>query len=249
MPSKLSSFSSLLLASTLGLATACDDGNADDAADDVGQNEGDHEYFDGEMSAALGADGNQARCSTCHSADGSLAGFSGQSAQDSAYKDSYKGGDAPDLISAVNACVTGWMGGAALADTDPEYIGLLGYLESISDPAETTPNTLAPEVLADEAAYEAAYAGGDAAAGAAKYAANCATCHDVALQVNLFPAYPKASLAGYSIGRIAQKVRTSGPPPSGTADASDTTPGPMPFFEPEELPAADLADIIAHLKG
>jgi hypothetical protein len=29
----------------------------------------------------------------------------------------------------------------------------------------------------------------------------------------------------------------------------DTTPGPMPFFEPEELSAGDLADIIAHLKG
>ena len=108
---------------------------------------------------------------------------------------------------------------------------------------------IAPEVLADEAAYEAAYAGGDAAAGAAKYTANCAVCHDGALVIGQIPAYPKASLAGYSVGRIAQKVRTAGPPPSGTNDPADTTPGPMPFFELEELPAGDLADIIAHLKG
>ena len=50
-------------------------------------------------------------------------------------------------------------------------------------------------------------------------------------------------------GVIAQKVRTSGPPPSSMADASDLTPGPMPFFEPEELSASDLADIVAYLKS
>jgi mono/diheme cytochrome c family protein len=223
----------------------------DDVADDTdtGEMVDGREYFDGELSAALGAAGNQARCSTCHSADGTLAGFSGESMQDIAFKEGFKGGDAPDLLSAVNACVTGWMGGTALTAEDAEYVALAGYLESISDPSATTPNELAPEVLADEAEYEAAYAGGDPAAGAAKYDANCAVCHDAALTVNLTAAYPKATIGAYTIGRLAQKVRTSGPPPSGTADATDTTPGPMPFFEPEELSATDLADIIAHLKG
>jgi len=250
----------ILLTTTLVFAASCggDDTGDDEAADgtdggtddttDTGGVEG-RDYYDGELSAALGAAGNQARCSTCHSNDGSLAGFSGKSMQDIAFRDSYKGGGAPDLVSATNACVTGWMGGTALAESDPEYVALAGYLESISDPTITTPNAVAPEVLADEAAYELAYAGGDATAGAAKYTANCAVCHDAALTLTATPAYPKAALAGYSIGRIAQKVRTSGPPPSGSNDASDSTPGPMPFFEPEELPAADLADIIAHLKG
>jgi len=50
-----------------------------------------------------------------------------------------------------------------------------------------------------------------------------------------------------TIGRIAQQVRTSGPPPSGTGDAMDLTPGPMPFFEPDELSAQDLEDIIAYV--
>jgi len=230
---------------TEATATAVDT----EAADSTGAAVDGREYFDGELSAALGAAGNQARCSTCHSADGTREGFSGDSMQDIAFKESWKGGDAPDLLSAVNACVTGWMGGTALTDADPEYIALAEFLESISDPAATTPNPLMPEVLADEAEYEAAYAGGDAAAGAAKYTAHCGTCHDAALVLNVIPSYPKASLAAYTIGRIAQKVRTSGPPPSGTADASDTTAGPMPFFEPEELSAADLADIIAHIKA
>ncbi len=231
-------------------ATDSEDEMADDTAtDDTGGEEGDGRiYYDGAESAALGAEGNQARCSTCHSNDGTLAGFSGKSMMDIAFKDSLKGGST-DLLGGVNACVTGWMGGTALVESDPEYVALRGYLESISDPASTTPNPIAPEVLADEAAYEATYAAGDAAAGAAKYDSNCAVCHDNALVVGPVAAYPKASLANLSVGRIAQKVRTSGPPPSGTNDASDSTPGPMPFFEPEELSTSDLADIIAHLEA
>ncbi|MFV8755113.1 c-type cytochrome [Nannocystaceae bacterium ST9] len=239
-----------LFASTLVFAAACDGGDEgdDDVGDDAGMVEG-RDYYEGEASAALGAEGNQARCSTCHSADGTLAGFSGESMQDIAFKSSYKGGEAPDLVSGVNACVTGWMGGTALAEGDPEFVALAEYLESISDPAATTPNALTPEVLANEAAYEAAYAGGDATAGAAKYAANCSVCHDAALEIGTTAAYPKATLANFTIGRIAQKVRTSGPPPSGSEDPSDSTSAPMPFFEPDELSADDLADIIAHLKG
>ena len=108
--------------------------------------------------------------------------------------------------------------------------------------------SLAP-ILDDEAAYEAAYAGGDAVAGADAYAKACAVCHDSGLQVGSTAAYPKMTLAAYTVGRIAQKVRTSGPPPSGANDMADSTPGPMPFFEAKDLSATDLADIIAHIKG
>lgn len=208
----------------------------------------DQAYYDGPESVALGASSNQARCSTCHSNDGTQDGISGNSFKDIAYHTSFKGGEA-DLLGGVNACVVGWMGGAALAQDDAAFVGLKAYMESISDPAATDANAIAPEVLADEAAYEAAYAGGDPAAGATKYAKACAVCHDNGLVVGSTGAYPKATLAGYTVGRIAQKVRTAGPPPSGTADAADSTPGPMPFFEPKDLAAADLADIIAHLKG
>lgn len=206
------------------------------------------DYYEGELSAALGAQGNQARCSTCHSDDGTLEGFSGKSFQDIAFLESYKGGGA-DLLGAVNACVTGWMGGPALAETDDAYTQLVAFFESISDESVTEANALAPEVLADEAAYEAAYADGDAQAGESKFAAFCGGCHDNGLVVGSTASFASSAFTGYTVGRIAQKVRTSGPPPSGTQDEADSTPGPMPFFEPEELPTQDLADIIAFARA
>ena len=207
------------------------------------------EYYNSELSASLGANGNQARCSTCHSNDGSVAGRSGYSMMDIAYKDSWKGGDATTLLDAINACVTGWMGGTALTADDEGYIMLETYFQGISNPANSTPNAITPEVLDDEAAYEAAYGGGDAAAGEAVYNNSCAVCHDVALVVGTSPALSKVGLAAFTVGRIAQKVRTSGPPPSGLNDAADLTPGPMPFFEMPELSTQDLANLIAYLKN
>lgn len=205
------------------------------------------DYYQGAASAALGAQGNQATCATCHSNDGSAR--SGQTFKDIAYHTSFKGGMAAKLIDATNACVTGWMGGKALTDKDEAWLKLESYLQSISDKAKTTPNPIQPEVLANEAAYQTAYAGGTAATGAAKYAKACGVCHDTQLTVGSSKALAKGSLKGFSIGRLAQQVRTSGPPPSGTMDASDSTPGPMPFFEPADLSKADLQDIIAHIKA
>jgi cytochrome c2 len=205
------------------------------------------EYYQGEISAALGASGNEADCATCHSNDGSPR--SGNSLKDIAYRTSFKGGDAPALLDAANACITGWMGGTAITAESDDWMLLEAYLDDISSESITAPNTLAPEVLADEAAYEAAYAGGDASAGAAKYTNVCGGCHDSGKRIGPATSLVKTTLSALTVGRIAQKVRTSGPPPSGTADASDTTPGPMPFFEPSELSVQDLKDIIAHLKS
>jgi mono/diheme cytochrome c family protein len=235
----MSRLSFVVFVSALGLASGCDDDS--DSSSGI-------ELYSGTASAALGDPSNQARCATCHSADGSIAGYSGVTLQDIAFRSSYKGGGAPSLLAATNACVTGWMGGTALTEADERWQKLEAYLVSISDAGVTAPNALAPEVLANEAAYEAAYAGGDAAAGAAKYVASCGACHDSALRVGARAAISKAALRGLTTGRIAQKVRTSGPPPSGTSDPSDSTPGPMPFFELEELSTQDLKDIIAHVR-
>lgn len=238
------------LASALAL-TGCSDDDGGGAGADTGAGAGTDgsEFYEGPNSAALGAAGNEADCALCHSADGTQEGFPGSTFQDIAYKTEYKGGDAPTLLMATNACVTGWMGGTALTGTEAEWVALKGYMESISDPAETTPNTLAPEVLADEAAYEAKYAaGGDATAGEATYNLNCGVCHNNSVQVGPIAAHGTAVLKGFTAGRIAQKVRTSGPPPSGMNDAADSTPGPMPFFEPSDLSDGDLMDIVAYLK-
>lgn len=229
----------LAISFTFVLVACGDDGSSGDG----------RAFYSGAQSAALGAAGNQADCATCHDDDGNKRGRSGASMRDIAYRSAFKGGDAPTLLDGTNACVTGWMGGAALTATDEAFVQLEAYLQSISDPAVTTPNALAPEVLENEAAYEAAYAGGDAAAGAAKYSQSCGGCHDAGKNVGLVASPAKAALGTRSVGRIAQKVRTSGPPPSGTQDSSDSTPGPMPFFEPADLSTEDLKDIIAHLKG
>jgi len=206
------------------------------------------QYYSGAESAALGAAGNQAKCSTCHGNTANAATYPGDSLFNIAYHTSFKGGDAPTLRDAVNACVTGWMGGSALTADSAAWKALEGYLQSISDPAVTTPNTLMPEVLADEAAYADAYDGGDATAGAVAFADHCARCHGLGLKVGTASAPSKGALGVLDVGYIAQKVRTSGPPPSGTNDATDLTPGPMPFFEPDELSADALANIIAYLR-
>ncbi|MDD9943842.1 MAG: c-type cytochrome [Myxococcales bacterium] len=246
------------------LGAACDEDEAAmGTSADMGQragNGGDREresedteeaadrYYVGAASMALGAATNEADCALCHSVDGSQEGLSGKSFKDIAYKESWKGGDASTLLDASNACVTGWMGGEALADDDEEWKSLEAYLKSISDEDASEANVIMPEVLADEAAYEDAYAGGDAEAGEAKYDLYCGACHSEQLTVGVAPAWAFEAIAARSIGRIAQKVRTAGPPPSGSEEDSDTTGGPMPFFEPSDLSADDLSDIIAYIK-
>ena len=134
--------------------------------------------------------------------------------KDIAYRARFKGGE-ENLHGGVNACVVGWMGGEALAADSAEYLAIKEYFESISSSSVTDANAIAPEMLADEAAYEMAYGGGDAAAGAAVYDKACARCHDSGLVVNVVPALNKSVLKTYTAGRLAQKVRTSGPPPPG----------------------------------
>jgi mono/diheme cytochrome c family protein len=226
---------SLLLPFALGLA-ACG-GDAVSSA-----------RYSGAQSAALGAAGNQADCALCHDNGDAKRSRSGSSFVDIAYHSSFKGGGAPTLLDAANACITGWMGGTALTAADASWKDLEAYLQSLSDSAVTAPNPLAPEVLADDAAYGPAYGGGDATQGQAKYAAACGSCHDHNLKLGPATSYPKATLKGFGAARIAQKVRTSGPPPSTmVAGASDSTPGPMPFYEPSDLSGQDLKDIIAYI--
>lgn len=184
---------------------------------------------------------------SCHSNDGTPR--SGESLRSIASHTSFKGGMAPTLLMATIACVTRWMGATALTEADPRRAALQTYIRSISSPEFTTPNTMIPEVLANEAAYEAMYAGGDAAAGAALYGRYCATCHSVGTTVNGARALSRTSLRALSIGRIAQQVRTSGPPPSGAMDITDSTPGPMPLSEPDVLPPANIRNIIAFVRS
>jgi mono/diheme cytochrome c family protein len=232
----------------LAFVAGCSDGGTGDPGGGGGPAEAPDMYYTGEAAAKLGAADNQATCSTCHSDDGTQAHWPGNTFKDIAYRMNFKGGMAPTLLDGSNACVVGWMGGTALKADDAAWKSLEAFMQSLSSSSVTMPNAIMPEVLDNEAAYEAAYAGGDKAAGADKFASACGRCHGGALKVNTVAAYPTATLAAFTIGRIAQKVRTSGEPPSGAMDATDTTPGPMPFFEEKDLSAQDLKDIIAFVK-
>src|SRR5262245_9024237 len=108
---------SILTILGLGLAlVAC--GSDDTGTDDPGADA--RAVYSGPESAALGATSNQATCSTCHSDDGTQAGFAGSTLKDLAYHESFKGGAATTFLAAANACVTGWMAGEALMDGDME---------------------------------------------------------------------------------------------------------------------------------
>ena len=240
----------LFVGAGLGLAGACGDDDAPSGSNNGGEGgQVEDTYYVGAASMALGAPMNEADCALCHSDNGDQEGFPGNTFVDIAYKTDWKGGGARTLLDAANACVTGWMGGEALTASDEAWLSLEVFLMALSDPEATTANALAPEVLADEAAYESEYAGGDAGAGETAYAVYCSKCHDGALTVGGVPAWSREALASRTVGRIAQKVRTAGPPPSGTEDSADSTPGPMPFFEPRDLPSDALRDIIAYIRA
>ena len=106
--------------------------------------------YDGAASASLGAPGNQATCHTCHSNDGTQAGFPGNSMKNIAYRKAFKGGATTKLIIAVDACTTEWMGGAALTEDSPTWKELERYLQSISDFVVIDPNPFVFEVFDEE---------------------------------------------------------------------------------------------------
>ena len=141
------------------------------------------------------------------------------------------------------------MGGDPLDATSEEYQSIEAYILSNSDPAETAVTPIMPDVRMTLDEYEMDYAGGDPMLGAKPYLRYCGLCHDVGLVVGAHAAPELSSFTGMSVGRIAQKVRTSGPPPSTMDAAVDETPGPMPFFEEKDLSSTDLRDIIAFIQS
>lgn len=273
----------LLALSLLVLSlTACNGDDGDPATDtsaqdtgspeDTSTNTGPDRYFRGIDSQTLGAardnatfyPGNQADCALCHSDNDEQTGFAGYPINNSAYLASFKGGEQSGLLGAVNFCITEFMGGAELTETDPAFVSLKDYIESLSDPTITDPRPEEPEVLESEAAYGAKYSGGDPTAGEAAFDTWCAKCHqpnanNPNLTLYLAPtgsdnncdsACSLSSLALRDAGFIAQKVRTSTSKiASSTRASSDETPGPMPFFLPSVLGDEDLRNIIAFIEA
>lgn len=254
--------------------TACNGGNGNtdtDTGTDIPVNTSPDRYFRGVDSQALGASGNQADCALCHSDTEIQLGFSGYPLNDSAYLTDFKGSREDGFLGATNFCLVEFMGAdpgfGELNASDPRYVSLIAYIESISYPIITTSRPEDAEVLADLPAYAAAYSGGDPAAGESSFMTWCAPCHlprpnapqitltlgDINDPRGVTAAPDTPSLATRTTGVIAQKVRTSGTSiPSSLADDAaddDKTLGPMPFFLPSILPAEELKNIIAYIQS
>ena len=189
-------------------------------------------------------------CSTCHAIephgvtppDGlhrpgyTMAGAAG--------RPSFWGGNLTTLFDAVNFCVTEFMRGDKLSESDTAGLALLAYLRSISpapDPAQ--PVTLVQNI---DATYMASLPAGDARRGESAYRAACGFCHGdihtgsgrLGTYVSEIPDDTVATFGSQARAVIAEKVRHGKFFGIG---------GNMPLYSRESLADTELADILAYL--
>jgi len=185
-------------------------------------------------------DGNTFTCETCHAlSEPASDGFvrPGHPIGDATRRSSYKDGSITELREAVNTCVTEWMNGDALSETDPRWTALYAFL----DAQATTPD--APAVDIQITPPPADVSGGDADAGRTIFNSRCVVCHGAdAVGTERAPALTFAPLdADY----IAARVRTSGRTDSPTYDG--LTGGVMPFWGLDRLSDDELRDVVAYV--
>ena len=87
---------------------------------------------------------NKFSCATCHTVGGSDSILPGYDLRDVVYRPSWWGGYEMRLIDAMNYCLTEFMGGAPLSETDPRAKQLYEYfaLSSPDNPAPALPLTV-----------------------------------------------------------------------------------------------------------
>ena len=182
-------------------------------------------------------DGNTFACATCHALDEPAADGirrPGHAIGDAIARPSYKGGTLTNFLDAVNTCVTEWMTAPPLTESDPRWTALRGFLADgapASAPALDLAIVPAPEDLP----------AGDVEAGRALFNESCIVCHgeDATGTVRGPGLYGTA----LEPAAIARRIRTSGPLTSTTYDG--VTGGRMPFWVPDRLSDAELADVVA----
>ena len=115
---------------------------------------------------------NAFSCATCHDdGAGEARIFSGASLQNSVFRSSWWGGQAPTLKDAVDNCVVFFMRDQPFADDDPRGRALYEYLLSISpeQQSDNVPLTVVENVVAS-------LPRGDPRRGEDVWNAACATC-------------------------------------------------------------------------
>ena len=192
-------------------------------------------------------------CGTCHAVGTSPPVLStqgphpgpihpGYDLHDSVYRPGWWGGYETRLLDAMNYCLTGFMGGGALAEDDPKARELYEYLAAHSpdNPSPALPLTIVKNVtaLSDLA--------GDAKSGEDVYRRACLTCHGaphtgagkLGPKVSTIPEDTLAVFPTSARGVVVEKVRHG---------KFFNVGGLMPLYSEETLSDQELADVLAYL--
>lgn len=189
---------------------------------------------------------NAFSCSTCHAVTNSdTRPLPGYSLEDVTARPTWWGGNVLTLLDATNQCITDFMGGKPLADTDEKGRGLFVYLESISPDTKAAAKSLTVvENIVDVPS-------GDAAQGKSIWTASCANCHGAAgtgqgRLTSLASIVPNDSIAAHGTDPktgarpvVIEKVRHG---------KYFMVGGFMPLYSLEALSDAQLGDVLAYLE-
>ena len=180
-------------------------------------------------------------CSSCH-AMSETDGFAvdalrrpGHSMENVTQRPSFKNGQLTELLDAVNICVTEWMNGTALTETDTDWINLNNWL------ADQATLDVAEPIVSEVVDPPQSLTGGDSANGRALFNESCIVCHG--FDGTGTQLAPQITELGLSAELIANRVRTSGRIDS--AAYQGLTGGIMPFWAADRLSDGELIDIIA----
>ena len=157
---------------------------------------------------------------------------------DATRRASYKDGQTTSVLEAVNSCLDEWMNADTWIESNPDWIALEDWLDTLSTAGA------APPVAVQIAAIPADLTGGNADKGLQTFNESCAICHrrngTGSVQA------PAIGALGLDPSYVANRVRTSGRGNSNTYDG--LTGGIMPFWGANRLSDEDLLDLVAMLE-
>ncbi|MCA9694616.1 MAG: DM13 domain-containing protein [Myxococcales bacterium] len=185
-------------------------------------------------------DGNSFTCSTCHAVtEPAPDGFRrpGHPLGDATHRPMYKNGKVPDMLMAVNSCLTEWMNAEPWTEDDQRWKDLYAWLDSQAPAGD------APALMFQIVQPPADVSGGDPDAGREAFNGACAVCH--ALEGVGTNKAPKIAGLGLESGYVATRVRLSGRMDSPVYDGLGG--GLMPFWAADRLSDDELRDIAAWL--
>ena len=195
--------------------------------------------------------GNTFACAFCHAlTEPSIDSFTrpGHSIGDALRRPSYKNGQLPNFLDAVNTCLDVWMTvSTPWTEETPEFQALSEFLAS-----EDTGSGVAPTLSFSKHepltfAADNSDVNGDPIAGREKFNTSCAICHGAdAMGTERAPQLAGRYTFNNSANIIARKVRLSGPTDHSIYQG-DSVGGVMPFWAEDRISDDDLENVVAFI--